>query len=84
LSELSCSRTAWIEIYDVIIESRRPHNDDVYGADEMYCTGTMGELAGIIKVDEHVIGDGNVGPMTKRLSEFYVQRTAIEGVQVAG
>ena len=56
--------------------------DDVYGADEMFCTGTMGELAGVIKVDEHVIGDGNVGPMTKRLSELYVNRTASEGVPV--
>src|SRR5919109_676772 len=25
---------------------------DVYGADEMFCTGTMGELAGVIQVDE--------------------------------
>src|SRR5438270_8963638 len=35
---------------------------DVYGADEMFCTGTMGELAGIVKVDNHLIGDGNIGP----------------------
>jgi branched-chain amino acid aminotransferase len=56
--------------------------EDVYGGDEMFCTGTMGELAGVTKVDEHVIGDGNVGPMTKRLSELYVKRTASEGVPV--
>ena len=55
---------------------------DVYGADEMFCTGTMGELAGIIKIDNRIIGNGNIGPMTKRLSELYVQRTATEGVQV--
>ena len=56
--------------------------DEVYGADEMFCSGTVGELAGITKVDEHVIGDGNVGPMTTRLSDFYLKRTATEGVQV--
>jgi branched-chain amino acid aminotransferase len=56
--------------------------EDVYGADEMFCTGTMGELAGVTKVDEHVIGDGNVGPMTKRLSELYVKRTASESIPV--
>ena len=56
--------------------------EDVYGADEMFCTGTMGELAGVTKVDEHVIGDGNVGPMTKRLSELYVKCTASKGVLV--
>jgi branched-chain amino acid aminotransferase len=56
--------------------------EDVYRADEMFCTGTMGELAGIIKVDDRVIGNGAVGPMTKRLSELYAKRTATEGVRV--
>jgi len=55
---------------------------DVYGAHEMFCTGTMGELAGVIKIDNRQIGDGNVGPMTKRLSDLYLQRTGTEGVQV--
>ena len=55
---------------------------DVYGADEMFCTGTMGELAGVIKVDDRSIGDGKVGLMTRRLSELYAKRTATEGVQV--
>src|SRR3954447_3737416 len=55
---------------------------DVYIADEMFCTGTMGELAGVIKVDDRSIGDGKVGVMTKRLSELYAKRTATEGVQV--
>jgi branched-chain amino acid aminotransferase len=55
---------------------------DIYGADEIFCTGTMGELAGVIKIDNRLIGDGKVGPMTKRLSELYAKRTATEGVQV--
>jgi len=55
---------------------------DVYGADEMFCTGTMGELAAVTKIDNRVIGDGKVGAITKRLSDLYAQRTAIEGVQV--
>ncbi len=55
---------------------------DVYSADEMFCTGTMGELAGVVKVDNHLIGDGNIGPMTKNLSALYAKRTAVEGVQV--
>jgi branched-chain amino acid aminotransferase len=56
---------------------------DVYGADEIFCTGTMGELAGVIKIDNRIIGDGKVGPLTKRLSELYAQRTASEGVEVS-
>ena len=56
---------------------------DVYGADETFCTGTMGELAGVIKIDNRIIGDGKVGPMTKRLTDLYAQRTASEGVEVS-
>lgn len=56
--------------------------EDVYGANEVFCTGTMGELAGVVKVDDRAIGDGEVGAMTKRLSDFYAKRTVTEGVQV--
>jgi branched-chain amino acid aminotransferase len=55
---------------------------DIYGANEVFCTGTMGELAGVIELDRRLIGDGKVGPMTKRLSDLYAQRTASEGVPV--
>ena len=55
---------------------------DVYGANEMFCTGTMGELAAVTRLDNRQIGDGKVGPMTKRLSELYAKRTATEGVQI--
>jgi branched-chain amino acid aminotransferase len=55
---------------------------DIYSANEMFCTGTMGELAAVTTIDNRQIGDGKVGPMTKRLSNLYSQRTANEGVQV--
>jgi branched-chain amino acid aminotransferase len=55
---------------------------DIYGADEMFCTGTMGELAGVVQLDSRLIGDGKIGPLTKRLSELYAKRTAAEGVQL--
>ena len=55
---------------------------DVYEAREMFCTGTMGELAPVLMVDDREIGDGTIGPMTKRLSDLYANRTATDGVQV--
>jgi len=55
---------------------------DIYSANEMFCTGTMGELAAVTKVDNRQIGDGKVGAITKRLSDLYAKRTATEGVQV--
>ena len=48
----------------------------------MFCTGTMGELAGVVRIDDRQIGDGQVGLMTKRLSDLYAKRTATGGVQV--
>jgi len=55
---------------------------DVYGANEIFCTGTMGELAAVTEIDNRQIGDGKVGSMTKRLSDLYTKRTASEGVQI--
>ena len=57
--------------------------ENIYRANEMFCTGTMGELAGVIKVDNRTIGDGKIGPMTCRLSDLYLERTATEGFVVA-
>jgi branched-chain amino acid aminotransferase len=57
--------------------------DEVYRADEMFCTGTMGELAGVVKLDGRAIGDGEIGPTTQRLSELYAKRTSVEGIAVA-
>lgn len=59
------------------------NTDDVYSADEMFCTGTMGELAGVIRVDGRTIGDGEIGAMTRRLSELFSARTKVEGTVVA-
>ncbi|MEY2550627.1 MAG: branched-chain amino acid aminotransferase, partial [Verrucomicrobiota bacterium] len=56
--------------------------DDLYHADEMFCTGTMGELAGVVKLDGRALGRGEVGPMTRRLSALFAERTAAEGIVV--
>ena len=55
---------------------------DVYRADEVFCTGTMGELAPVIKVDGRTIGTGAIGEMTRRLSALFAELTATEGVSV--
>ncbi|MFG0318908.1 MAG: aminotransferase class IV [Planctomycetota bacterium JB042] len=54
-----------------------------YRADEVFCSGTMGELAGVTTIDGRTIGDGTVGPWTTRLSEWFSARTASEGTPVA-
>ena len=55
---------------------------EAYRADEMFCTGTMGELAGVTRLDGRTIGDGAVGPMTRRLTDLFTAEVASTGVRV--
>lgn len=55
---------------------------EVYRADEVFCTGTMGELAAVTKVDGRPIGDGKAGDMTARLTQLFTERTRREGTRV--
>jgi branched-chain amino acid aminotransferase len=55
---------------------------EVYRADEIFCTGTMGELAAITRVDGRKIGDGSSGEMTARLSALFAELVAREGEPV--
>jgi branched-chain amino acid aminotransferase len=56
--------------------------EDFYRADEVFCTGTMGELAAVTTIDNRTVGNGQIGEMTQRLSEQYARRTSSEGVPV--
>lgn len=52
---------------------------DVYRADEAFCTGTMGELAAVTRIDGRVIGSGETGALCARLSALYHDLTRREG-----
>lgn len=55
---------------------------EFFRADEVFCTGTMGELAPITNIDGRPIGSGQPGAMTRRLSELFAERTRSEGLPV--
>jgi len=55
---------------------------EVYRAEEVFCTGTMGELTPVVEIDGRKIGDGKAGPLTTRLGELYRKLTATTGTQV--
>jgi branched-chain amino acid aminotransferase len=55
---------------------------ELYRADEAFCSGTMGELAAITRVDGRTIGAGIIGPQTRRISERFDALTSREGVRV--
>lgn len=54
----------------------------LYNADEVFVTGTMGGLAPVLKVDGRMIGGGAPGPVTKRLTDLYEDLTARTGTPV--
>ncbi len=56
---------------------------ELYRADEVFCTGTMGELAPVVEIDGRRIGDGTTGPMTRRLSDLFRRLTETEGIPIA-
>ena len=47
--------------------------EDVYGADELFFTGTAVEVTAIREVDGRVIGEGKPGPVTRRIQDTFNQ-----------
>jgi branched-chain amino acid aminotransferase len=54
----------------------------LYSADEMFVTGTMGGLTPVLAVDGRTIGSGKPGPVTAQLGDLYAELTATSGTQV--
>lgn len=52
---------------------------EVYTAGEVFTTGTMGGLAPVLEVDGRSIGDGGIGPVTRRLQELHRAHAREEG-----
>lgn len=40
---------------------------DLFDADEVFLSGTMTEALGVVRIDDRPIGDGRVGPVTRRI-----------------
>ena len=68
--------------HGVPVEERDLSLTDAYRADEMFCTGTMGELAAVTNLDGRTIGDGQPGAMTRRLTQLFRELTAREATVV--
>jgi D-alanine transaminase len=47
---------------------------DLYQADEVFLTGTTVEVLGVVRIDGKVIGDGQPGPITRRLAASFTNR----------
>ena len=55
---------------------------ELYRADEVFCTGTMGGLAPVARIDGRQVGEPGAWPMTRRLSALYAELVASSGYPV--
>jgi len=65
------------------VEERPIQVEELPGADELFFTGTTGEVRPIVRVDGRPVGDGAVGPVTRALSDAFLARVA-SVVEAAG
>jgi D-alanine transaminase len=65
----------------VPVEERPIQVEELAGVDELFFTGTTGEVRPIVEVDGRRVGSGRVGPVTRRLSEAFLAR--IEATKAA-
>lgn len=64
------------------LEERRVSLSECHSADEMFTTGTMGELSPVLELDGRVIGDGNTGELTQQIQAIFRAKTEKDGEQL--
>ena len=57
---------------------------DLYGADEVFFTGTAAEITPIREVDDRMIGSGHRGPVTKELQDTFFAATKGDDTRYVG
>jgi D-alanine transaminase len=65
------TRTVVLELAhkeEIPVEERFLSLDALYGADEVFLTGTTLEVLGVVQIDGRTIGSGRPGPITKTLA----------------
>lgn len=60
---------------EVGIEAREQpiYQKDLPRIQELFLSGTTTEIMPVVKLDDHVIGDGKPGPLTRKLQEAYTR-----------
>ena len=54
------------------VERQIPRSE-IYGAEEVFLTGTAAHLTPVIEMDGRVIGSGSAGPITRQLMDLYYE-----------
>jgi branched-chain amino acid aminotransferase len=53
------------------VHERTIDRSELYLTDEAFFSGTGAQVAAIVEVDHHVLGDGTTGPWTKKIQDLY-------------
>jgi branched-chain amino acid aminotransferase len=72
------------EAHGIPLEQRDLGLAEFYRADEVFCTGTMGELAPVARMDGRPVGTSRDWPLTRRLSALFHELVLSSGYPVAG
>jgi branched-chain amino acid aminotransferase len=79
------TRAAVLELcrrHGIAAEARDLSMTEFYRAAEVFCTGTMGELAAVRQIDGRRIGGAVPGPLTERLGALFAEMTRAEAEAV--
>ena len=67
---------------DISCAERNLSLTELYTADEVFTSGTMGELTPVLEADGREIGNGDVGELTRRLQELHRLSAIRDGEEI--
>jgi branched-chain amino acid aminotransferase len=57
--------------FGIEIVERSIDRGELYSADEVFFTGTAAGVGYVESIDRRIVGDGTMGPITRKLGDFY-------------
>ncbi|MDQ6826081.1 MAG: branched-chain amino acid transaminase [Candidatus Eremiobacteraeota bacterium] len=80
-----CTRQAIIDVaraeFGLQVIERAIDRGELYSAQEIFFTGTAAGVVHVASVDHRTVGNGQIGPVTKQLADFYSR--AVRGFEPA-
>ena len=70
-----CVMTLAARELGIEVVERSIDRSELYVCDELFLTGTAVGLAPVVRVDHRPVGDGAIGPLTRRLVQLYFDAT---------
>jgi branched-chain amino acid aminotransferase len=59
------------EEFKIPVHERSIDRSELYVADEVFLCGTGAEIAPVLEVDKRKVGNGKIGPITRKIQDIY-------------